>query len=211
MFSDGRGGFVIAFDAGMDRHRNDCRTPEGEAARIDAAKRSATDGGWPMNGSGGTSLLGLRPIAAGHFGLVTAIVVAAVPLSVNAVSVYDSVINPTLVYGALTVMLPGTFLVIVLLLQLALSPLTASNSLAIAVSTLAVAALFRLARRGIQATVCRFFRSRYDAARTLALFGRRLRVAVDLDALGAELRAVVADTMQLAHVTLWLRAPEYTR
>jgi hypothetical protein len=118
----------------------------------------------------------------------------------------DRLINRTLVYGLLTALLVGVYAALVFLLGRLLDPATGDSALAVAASTLAVAALFQPARRRLQALVDRRFnRRRYDAARTVDTFSVRLRDHVDLDTLSAELLGVVDQTVQPASASLWLR------
>jgi hypothetical protein len=118
----------------------------------------------------------------------------------------DAVINKTLVYGVLSGLLGLIYLGIVVVLQQALDPVTQQSDLAIAGSTLAVAALFGPLRSRVQAFIDRrFYRRRYNAAATLSEFTSRLRDEVDLDSLTHELVTVVSSTMQPSHASVWLR------
>jgi hypothetical protein len=122
----------------------------------------------------------------------------------------DLLINRTLVYGSLTAMLVGVYVGTIVLLQGLLRTLTGQESqLAIVASTLAVAALFTPLRRLIQDLIDRrFYRRKYDAAKTLEAFSAKLRDETNLEQLTAELLAVLRDTIQPTHASVWLRPPK---
>jgi len=127
----------------------------------------------------------------------------------------DVVINRTLVYGSLTLTLVLVYFGGVATIQTLFRALTGQEQqpqLAVVVSTLAIAAMFNPLRRRLQALIDRlFYRSKYDATKTLEEFSLRLREETDLDALGGGRVSLVRDTMQPTHVSLWLRPPEEER
>jgi hypothetical protein len=119
----------------------------------------------------------------------------------------DVIINRALVYGVLTAALALVYFGGIAVLQGLFRALTGQeSSLAVVASTLAIAALFSPLRRRIQGFIDRrFYRSRYDAAKTLESFGERLKNRTDLDALDADLLSVVRETVRPSHASLWLR------
>jgi hypothetical protein len=158
--------------------------------------------------------IGLLPTAI----LVTSIylVFLLIPLSIAiAILRYrlwdvDVLINKTLVYSLLTGTLLAVYAGCIVGLQALLRGLFHQTSdVAIVASTLFIAALFQPLRKGIQAIIDRrFYRRKYDAARTVEAFSATLRNEVDLNQVCEDLIAVVQETMQPAHISLWLRKPE---
>jgi hypothetical protein len=124
----------------------------------------------------------------------------------------DRVVNRTIVYAILTAFLGSAYIAGVTLMQ-AVLPIERNSDLAIAASTLAMAALFQPARRRIQGFIDHYFyRRKYDAQRTIDEFSSKLRDEIDLDALNEELVGVVSKTMQPSHLSVsFLTAPERGR
>lgn len=116
------------------------------------------------------------------------------------------VVNRTLVYGALTAILAGTYVGSIVIFQTILQPLTVESDLAIAASTLAVAALFRPIRRRVQSFIDRrFYRRKFNAQKTIETFSSHLRDEVSVERVSSQLVTAVSETMQPEHVSLWLR------
>jgi hypothetical protein len=161
----------------------------------------------------GISVLGgpiTAPVWAILDGVSTGLLPAAVGIAVLRYRLYeiDRIVSRTVSYGLLTAGLVGLYLVVVTLLRPLLEPVAGNSSLAVAASTLAVAAVFNPARRRLQAAVDRRFdRARYDAAAAVQAFAARLRTQVDLDEVSDELRDTVAATVAPTRVAVWLRVP----
>ncbi len=121
----------------------------------------------------------------------------------------DVIINRTLVYGSLTILLVGLYVGLILALQALVRAVTGSLSQQPPVlvgSTLVIAALFQPLRRLLQTIIDRrFYRRKYDAAKVMAAFGTTLRTEVDVGTLREQLLAIVQETMQPTHVSLWIR------
>ena len=153
------------------------------------------------------------PLWLGLLQQVSLVSFTAVPIAVGfAVLKYrlydiDIIINRAIVYGSLAAVLVALYFGGIVLLQRVFVALTGERStLAVVASTILIAALFNPLRRRIQAFIDRrFYRSKYDARKTLENFSTKLRNETDLEALNNDLVEVVRETMQPAHISLWLR------
>ena len=139
-------------------------------------------------------------------GLTTLPVAAGVAILRYRLYDVDVLINRTLVYGPTVALVAAVFVTAALFFQTLLRPFTAGSDLAVAVSTLATVAAFQPLRRYVQRVIDRvFYRSRYDAARTLDEFTTRLRDEVDLETVRGDLLSAIDDTVRPKHANVWLR------
>jgi len=161
----------------------------------------------------------LLPDPNGLFQLIFPVAIICLPLSIG-ISILrhqlyniDVLINRTLVYATLTALLALIYFGLIFALQDLLGGIIKSNNdVAIVISTLSIAALFQPLRARIQRVIDRrFYRQKYDAARTLAAFSATLRDEVDLHQLREHLVTVVEETVQPTHVSLWLSKGEHRR
>jgi hypothetical protein len=151
-------------------------------------------------------------------GFATTLILSFLPLSIGFAMLrsrlwdIDIIINKALVYGLLTALLAAVYVVLIVSLQFLLSGIIKQNNdVVIVISTLAIAALFQPLRHRIQRIIDRrFYRRKYDAAKIVEAFSTTLRNEVDLNHLREHLLGVVQETMQPAHMSLWLRSSQPT-
>jgi hypothetical protein len=173
---------------------------------------------WLMYTAAITSVLGLgasldlpgpiKVVAEATVTLGIGLLPITIAIAVSRYRLYDIdvLIRRTLTYAVLSAVLLVAYVSGVALIQSVFSPVTSGNGLAVAISTLAVVALFQPLRRRIQSSVDRrFYRRRYDAVQTLDSFAVKLRDEIDLTALQAELIRTVGETLQPTYASLWLR------
>jgi len=157
----------------------------------------------------GGSVAGDAPeIGLAAFGFTGALIPVAIGIAILRHNLFeiDRIISRTLAYGLVTAVLVAVFSSLVIGLQAALAPLTRENSIAVAISTLVVFAMFQPLRRGVQRTIDRRFdRARIDGERVAVEFAGRLRNQLDLGALRSELITTVDDSLRPSASSVWLR------
>lgn len=150
----------------------------------------------------------LTTIISGLSGLMVPVAVAIAIVRHRLYDI-DRVINRTLVYAVLTAVLLGGYALVVVTISRLLEPLTSDSDVAIAASTLVVAALFGPVRARVQAFIDRrFYRRKYDALEALGQFSSRLRDQIDVDVVTSDVLGVIANNLQPAHAALWLKSPK---